>query len=128
MGRCAPCVGFVFACGAGATNGMAQGIDNRCQTSSFNFGFNNETIAVRQVVPTGGCSTGYRGGVDVSFQEITFTQRPASLVVEPRSNGFAWTLRPRAGFRGQDAYTVRVCGTARGRRGCSTIAYSVTVN
>jgi hypothetical protein len=111
-----------------ATPLAAQGANNRCQTSSFYFGFEGESIAVRQVVPSGGCTTGFRGGVDVAFEEITFVQRPASLAFEPRSNGFAWRLRPRSGFRGQDSYTVRVCGTYRGRRGCTTLAYSVTVD
>ncbi len=56
----------------------------------------------------------------------------SAAVVSPPRNGtllamesFSFRYQPRAGFRGSDAYSVRVCGTRQGA--CSMLMYRMTV-
>ncbi|MGL4241946.1 MAG: hypothetical protein ACRCTI_12615 [Beijerinckiaceae bacterium] len=50
------------------------------------------------------------------------------MTVTPGSNGYSLNLRVNGGYKGPDAYTVRLCGRNASGRGCITIIYDVTIN
>jgi hypothetical protein len=98
-----------------------------CITAPFRFDFGSEKIRTALSMDQSDCSAGFGGGAYVKFDSLTFVRRPANLSIAPNSNGFSFTVKSRGGFRGQDQFTVRICGSNRDRAGCSEITYDVTV-
>jgi hypothetical protein len=60
------------------------------------------------------------------FTSFSVTERPQNGSLT-QSGQFTVVYRPKAGFRGQDSYAVRICGGHRSEAGCSTIRYQTTV-
>lgn len=90
---------------------------------TFTFGRNASTTAVADGQ---GCFHSYTANSDTAFTGATIAQTPQNgTLTEEGSMTFQYT--PREGFRGKDRYGIRVCGTANGQKGCSTIFYNVTV-
>jgi hypothetical protein len=87
----------------------------------------NPTFTIKQTIRTGGCRVSYRGGLNTTYESLTILRRPRHLQVSPGSNGFSLNLSIVGGYKGRDAYTVRLCGRSANRRGCFTLAYDVTV-
>jgi hypothetical protein len=112
----------------GATQANAQFLDQPCNITAITFDFAlNQTHRTVQRLSGQGCSASFRGGLNASFESISVVRRASNLTVAPTSNGFGFTVAVRGNFKGQDSYTLRICGQSNGRKGCVTITYDVTV-
>jgi hypothetical protein len=113
----------------GATQAQAQFLDQPCNITGITFDFAlNQTHRTVQQLSGPGCSASFRGGLSASFESISVVRRARNLTVTPTSNGFGFTVAVRGGFKGQDSYTLKICGQNNGRKGCVTITYDVTVS
>jgi hypothetical protein len=103
--------------------------DAPCAITGITFAFErNQTHRTVQTFSGQGCTTSFRGGLTASFDSISVVKRAQHLTITPTSNGFGFTVARRtANYRGPDSYTLRICGTGAGGKGCVTITYDVTV-
>ena len=99
-----------------------------CRIIGFRF-----FVAQNDAVSTTGISTG-GSGCTHRFRSFSTTQFTSGSIVSRPSNGtlseigaLAFRYVPKAGYKGTDRYTVRVCGKGDAGSGCSTITYNLTV-
>jgi hypothetical protein len=118
--------GISLAC-LSACPASAQSYELFCQTGGFSFHFDERNYNATQYVSAPGCIAGFRGGNYVSFSGYKVTVAPRHLAIEPRSNGFSWTVKMKNTFKGEDNYTIRICGSYYGKPGCANITYTVTI-
>jgi hypothetical protein len=85
------------------------------------------TIQLAQTMRSGTCLVSYRGGLNVTYESLSFIQRPQHLRITPGSNGYSFRLNILGGYKGKDAYTVRLCGRNNLGNGCITLVYDVTI-
>jgi len=98
-----------------------------CVTTPVRYHFQNETIVSNAIVDSGHSCIHRRGaGGRSRFTGYSVVERPRNGSLA-QTGKFIVTYRPAAGFRGQDTYAIRICGTSGGRSGCSTIRYQTTV-
>jgi hypothetical protein len=88
----------------------------------------NDSITKR-AVSDGVCHDQY---VASGRRETAFT---SATLVSPPHNGtltktgpFAFVYRAKSGYKGQDVFTMKVCGTQAAGSGCSKITYDMTVD
>jgi hypothetical protein len=99
-----------------------------CVSSRWRSSFEqNSTVQVVQTVTDRGCRFSFGGGLSTTYESITVVERPRHMTVDPLSNGFGLRLLVQGGYKGPDRYAVRVCGTSRTGKGCTTVAYNVTI-
>ncbi len=110
---------LLLAAGPAAAECIANGV-------RFEFA-DNKTFHSRMTVTGKGCVRSFTGGLSVTYESITVTQRPRHMRVEPTSNGFGYTLTVLGGYKGPDRFALRTCGVGRTGRGCATIVYDVTI-
>ena len=99
-----------------------------CRTIGFKFyPAQNDSISTTGVT-TGGSECRHR------FRSLATLQMTSGSIVSRPSNGtlteigaLQFSYVPRAGYKGTDQYTVRVCGRGGGGHGCSTITYNIAV-
>mgnify|MGYP002378106294 CR=1 FL=1 len=60
------------------------------------------------------------------FTSASIVGRPQNGTLQ-QSGAFNFTYRAKPGFKGADSYVIKVCGNSRGRDGCSTLTYQMTV-
>jgi hypothetical protein len=111
-----------------AMNAMVSAALADCRIVAFRF-----FPAQNDSVSTTGVSTGGRPCVTQFYSGSYYILTSAAVASRP-SNGtlsqvgtLRLTYKPKAGFKGVDRYAIRICGTGGGGSGCSTIAYSITV-
>lgn len=86
----------------------------------------NDTVTYVQTADAKGCGHNFRSGGETIFT--------GASIIAPAKNGkfvqtgsFNFGYTPKAGFKGLDTYSVRLCGTNRRGSGCSTINYQTTI-
>jgi hypothetical protein len=47
-------------------------------------------------------------------------------LIQPSKSSFDY--KPKAGFKGQDKFSLKICGQENGRSGCVTVGYGITVH
>jgi hypothetical protein len=62
-------------------------------------------------------------GSNLTFKRLLLVTAPARGKINLREGGYYIY----AGYRGQDTFTLRVCGTENNKPGCATLNYSVTI-
>ncbi len=74
-------------------------------------------------------------GCDLNFSTDAKTKfRSATVVSGPKNGklvkveGLELAYHPKPGFKGQDGFVLKVCGSSPLGRGCSTLNYTTTVN
>jgi len=79
-------------------------------------------------VSTGGspCTTRYHSLALLQFN-LGNDRIPAQQRHFEPARDVAIKYAPKAGFKGTDRYSVRVCGTGGSGSGCSTLSYAITV-
>jgi hypothetical protein len=65
-----------------------------------------------------------RGRVVLKSVAIVSKPQYGSLLQPSRSS---FDYKPKAGFKGQDKFSLKVCGQHNSRAGCATVSYIVTV-
>jgi hypothetical protein len=118
---------LVGAASIGATLLTVGQAGAACLTTPVNYRFQNETVVSNAVVDsTDRCRHRRGAGGRTQFTSYAVIERPRNGSLE-QSGRFTVIYKPAAGFRGQDTYAIRICGTSGGRSGCSTIRYQTTV-
>jgi hypothetical protein len=67
------------------------------------------------------------GGSNLTFKRLFLVSPPAHGKIRLREGGYYIYSAP-SGYKGPDAFTLRVCGTEDNKPGCATLKYSVTVD
>lgn len=106
-----------------------QFINQPCNITGITFAFErNQTHRTVQRFSGQGCTASFTGGLSASYESIAVVRRAKHLTITPTSNGFGFTATKRtAQYTGPDSYTLKICGTGGGGKGCVTITYDVTI-
>ena len=74
-------------------------------------------------------------GCDLNFATDGKTLFSKTSIIKPPKNGkltksspLDFAYHPKPGFKGADAFVIKVCGTSQVGRGCSTLNYATVVN
>jgi Bacterial Ig domain len=86
----------------------------------------NDTITARDLITNNGtCRHPGRASGRLVFTGVSILSKPNHGTLSQGTNSVTYT--PAAAFKGQDSYTLKVCGETSGGKGCSTITYDTTV-
>jgi hypothetical protein len=96
-----------------------------CQTTPYRFHFGGDTTANSEM-DSHGCSYGFQAGGTTTFSGASVGAPPEHGTLK-QTTTFNFVYTPKAGYKGDDNYSIKVCGQSRANTGCSTINYSVTV-
>ena len=66
------------------------------------------------------------GRSNLTFKRLSLVTPPARGKINLREGGYYIYSAP-AGYKGQDTFTLRVCGSEDNKPGCATLNYEVTV-
>lgn len=93
-----------------------------CTTSDYNFQFSGDTVKALSTVDAGGCH--YEFAVDgTTLSKLTVATKPKHGTLK-QTGRFTFQYDPTKGFKGADAYAIKICEESGG---CSTVIYSATV-
>lgn len=73
------------------------------------------------------CMLRFRSFNYVVFDSVSVAS-PPNVGTASAAGTFEVRYRPKAGFKGSDRFSLRVCGKGSLNRGCSTITYLISVN
>jgi len=86
----------------------------------------NDVLNLSGVMPAGSeCIHRIRALNTYKFASASVVAAPHNGTLSP-IEAFSFRYQPKAGFRGSDEYSVRVCGVRQGA--CSMLMYRMTVN
>jgi hypothetical protein len=85
----------------------------------------NDTLHMRVAI-RGSCGHSMRSSALSYFKSIKVAQAPTHGTLRVQ-NEYSYIYTAKPGYRGPDAYAVRVCGHNRGRDGCSTLTYQAKI-
>jgi hypothetical protein len=99
-----------------------------CRVMGFTFYVTQNDSVSTTGVSTGGsaCTTYIRSFSTVQYTSGTIVSRPGSGTLT-ESGAYRFRYKPKAGFKGVDRYTIRICGKGVSGSGCSTITHNITV-
>ncbi len=63
----------------------------------------------------------------ISYKRLYQASPPQHGSVSLRHGGY-FNYSPKAGYRGDDNFTLRICGNSNGRDGCANLKFNVTVH
>lgn len=86
----------------------------------------NDTVTYNPLTDAKGCNIYFRAGGAVEFTSASIVS-PAKNGKFTQTGAFNFQYAPKVGFKGQDTYSVKVCGKTLAGSGCSTINYQTTV-
>jgi hypothetical protein len=86
----------------------------------------NDTVFRDLACDAKGGKVSFSPGAGYAFTGTSVARGASNGSVLAFSHGFGFT--PKVGFKGQDRFVMRVCGTKGGQSGCSTLNYTVTIN
>jgi hypothetical protein len=124
MTRFLICVGAMAVCIL-----VSSSADAACRIMGFRFyPAQNDSVSTTGVI-TGGtaCTHPFRAGGTLRFNSASIASRPSNGTLT-QTGALSFRYQPRAGFKGSDQYSLKVCGTGRSGIGCSTITYRMTIN
>jgi hypothetical protein len=99
-----------------------------CISGRFSTTFGQaQPVDIPITITDGGCSWGFTGGLNVTYESIAIVRRPAHLTITPLSNGFGMSIRVNGGYKGRDAFSVRACGRNSFGPGCFTVNLDATI-
>jgi hypothetical protein len=73
------------------------------------------------------CKHAFTAGANLTFTSASILRTPLNGTLQ-QTGAFSFLYKPNPGFKGKDAYAVKVCGKNRVGSGCSTINYDAAVN
>lgn len=93
-----------------------------CTTSDYNFQFSNDTVKALSTVDAGGCH--YEFSVEgTTLSKLSVAAKPKHGTLK-QTGRFTFQYDPTKGFKGADAYAIKICEESGG---CSTVNYAATV-
>ncbi len=110
---------------AGALAGTSAPAAADCHRTPYRYHFQNEVVVSRVLIQGGRtCILLQRAFGTSRFTDFAIVERPhhGSLV---ESEAYSTLYTADAGYKGDDAYAVRICG--RNRTRCSTVRYLTTI-
>ena len=88
----------------------------------------NDSVSTSVVITNrSSCIIRFRSFSYLVFDSVSVSSRPGSGTVNQVS-AMEFRYRPKAGFKGSDRFSLRVCGKGRTNAGCSTVTYLISVN
>jgi hypothetical protein len=85
----------------------------------------NDTRNMRLLI-RGSCARSMQTSALSYFTSIKVAQAPTHGTIRVQNEySFVYTAKP--GYRGPDAFAIRICGQNRGRDGCSTLTYQAQI-
>lgn len=72
------------------------------------------------------CRSYFRSYGQVIFKKLYLVSAPANGTVRLQSGGY-YFYKPKAGFRGEDSFALRICGSQGGLDGCTDLTMKMTV-
>ena len=122
MRRLVPMIGAVAGLAMGATAAVAD-----CSVIGGRFHpAQRDVLNLSGVMPAGStCIHKIRALNTYRFASAAVVSAPHNGTLAPMES-FSFRYQPKAGFRGSDEYSVKVCGVRQGA--CSMLMYRMTVN
>jgi Bacterial Ig domain len=97
-----------------------------CVTRGGFFNLTNDSVSYTDTITNGeSCIHPQTTSAYMTFEKVTVVSSP--LNGKLAISGAAATYTPKAGYKGNDQYSIKVCGNSRSGSGCSTLTYSVTL-
>jgi hypothetical protein len=98
-----------------------------CRTMGFRFfPAQNDSVSTTSVMDAKGCIHVFGSASTLAMTSHTVVARPSNGTLAA-IGALRFRYQPRAGYKGPDHYTIRICGKGYDGAGCSTITYNVTV-
>jgi hypothetical protein len=72
------------------------------------------------------CRSYFRSYGQVIFKKLYLVSAPANGTVRLQSGGY-YFYKPKPGFRGEDSFALRICGSQGGLDGCTDLSMKMTV-
>lgn len=72
------------------------------------------------------CRSYFRSYGTVIFKKLYLVNAPSNGTVRLQSGGY-YFYKPKAGFRGEDNFALRICGSQGGLDGCTDLSVKMTV-
>jgi hypothetical protein len=117
----APVVLFAFVT-MGSSAALAA-----CKTAPNKFDFSkNDTASISVTMDTKGCRHRFATEKGEKISAASIVAMPQNGTLKKAGN-LAFRYQPKSGFSGSDQYTLKVCGSTPGGKGCSTLNYSATI-
>jgi hypothetical protein len=100
-----------------------------CIYPAFDFFPERGGAVVVDIRVTGGtsCTHNFAEGPGYKFTSAAIERRPEHGTLK-KEGAFRYVYRPDADFKGKDAYLVKICATKGDAKGCSMIAYVITLD
>jgi hypothetical protein len=98
-----------------------------CRTMPFRFfPAQNDSVSTTSFMDGKGCMHRFSSisNLAMTSHEVVTKPRNGTLTA---AGALQFRYLPRAGYKGSDSYTVRICGRGNDGAGCSTITYNVTI-
>ncbi len=73
------------------------------------------------------CGSLFGSSGAISYKRLYQVSAPAHGSVAMRHGGY-FKYSPKAGYRGDDSFTLRICGNSNGKDGCANLKFNVTVH
>jgi len=111
-----------------ATIAMTSAATADCRTMGVIFHLaQNQSLSTTGVSTNGSaCGTYFRSSSLTQFTSASITARPGNGTLSDLG-AMRFRYKPRAGFKGVDRYTLRICGKSVAGPGCANITYNITV-
>jgi hypothetical protein len=109
------------------TTAISSAATAGCRTMGFGFfPAQNDSVSTTSVMDAKGCIHRFGSASTLAMTSHTVVARPSNGTLAA-IGALQFRYLPRAGFKGADRYTIRICGKGYDGAGCSTITYNVTV-
>ena len=86
----------------------------------------NDKSNHRIATDSSGCELNFSTDAKTKFHSATVTTRPRNGKLVKIAH-LEFVYHPRPGFKGEDAFAMKVCGASMAGRGCSLLNYSASV-
>jgi hypothetical protein len=97
-----------------------------CNTAPFRFFPAQNDHVSTSVTTTGACTHGFSAGGTSAFTQASIAGKPSHGTLTQVAP-FRFTYQPAKSYKGQDSYSVKICGNSNAGSGCSTITYNADV-
>jgi len=111
-----------------ATTAMISAAMADCRTMFVIFRLSQNESVSTTGISTGGsaCGINLRSDGLLHFTSVSIAARPSNGTLTDLG-AIRFRYKPRAGFKGVDRYSIRVCGKDSAGSGCATVTYNITV-
>lgn len=114
-------VAIFVACPIGSAGATCVGRGDRFHVEQ------NPTVTFYFQTDNGRCGNNFSAGGQVMFTSASILAMPEHGQLQ-QTAPFRFRYRASPGFKGEDRYTLKICGTSRAGSGCATMINVGTVN